>query len=171
MSPTANSYAGSLADLSSSFRRFVPHTRHVAALVAALLFAGNPARAESAPAPLEIAVVVGRASHVTHVSKDELRELYLRRQRLWPNGERAIPVNLPPDNSIREQFSKVVLGRSTHDLVAYWNARYFEGITPPITLSSPAAIRAYLKVEPGAIAYLPVAEADDACRTLLVLGR
>lgn len=132
---------------------------------------GGPARAQSEPAPLEIALVVGRTSAVTHVSKDELRELYLRRQRLWPNGARAIPVNLPPDNVLREQFSKLVLGRSTHDLVAYWNARYFEGITPPVTLPSPAAVRAYLKVEPGAIAYLPVAEVDDTCRTLLVLGR
>ena len=116
-------------------------------------------------------MVVGRTSVVTQVSKDELRELYLRRQRLWPNGERAIPVNLPPDNPTRERFSKLVLGRSTHDLVDYWNARYFEGITPPVTLSSPAAIRAYLKVEPGAIAYLPVAEVDDTCRILLPLGR
>lgn len=143
----------------------------MAVLVAALLLNGSRARAEAEPAPLEIAVVVGRESFVTHISKDELRELYLRRQRLWQNGERAIPINLPPDNSVREPFSRLVLGRSPHDLVAYWSARYFEGITPPVTLPSAAAVRAYLKVEPGAIAYLPVAEVDDTCRTLLVLRR
>jgi len=124
------------------------------------------AAADSAPL---IAVVVGRESFVTHVSRDELRELYLRRQRLWPNGIRAIPINLPPDHLARERFSTLVLGRSPRELVSYWNARYFEGITPPSVLPSSAAIRTYLNAEPAAIAYLPLAEVDDTCRMLLVL--
>src|SRR5581483_1646117 len=53
--------------------------------------------AEIAGAP-RIAVVVGRKSFVTDVTVDDLRELYLRRRRVWPNGRRAIPVNLPADN-------------------------------------------------------------------------
>jgi hypothetical protein len=43
--------------------------------------------------------------------------------------------------------------------------------TPPTVLSSPAAIRAYLAVEPAAIGYVPAADVDETCRTLLVLGR
>ena len=109
----------------------------------------------------KIAVIVGEKSFVTHLSVDDLRELYLRRTRLWPNGTRAIPINLPPDNSVRERFSQLVLGRSTQDLVSYWNTRYFEGITPPLVLASSAAIRAYLAVEPAAIAYVPVEEVYD----------
>lgn len=119
----------------------------------------------------KIAVVVGEGSFVTHVSVDDLRELYLRRTRLWPNGTRVIPINLPPDNSVRERFSRLVLGRSTQDLVSYWNARYFDGITPPVVLPSQAAIRAYLAVEPAAIAYVLAEEVRDGCRTLLVLDR
>ena len=118
----------------------------------------------------KIAVIVGQKSTVAHVSTDDLRDLYLRRLRLWPDGSRAIPINLPPDNPLRERFSRLVLGRSTQDLLPYWNARYFEGITPPTVLPSPAAIRAYLAAEPGAIAYVPVEEADDSCRILLVIG-
>ncbi len=117
-----------------------------------------------------IAVVVGQKSFITEISIDDLRELYLRRRRLWPNGLRAIPLNLPADNPLRERFSRTVLGRSTQDLVSYWNARYFEGITPPTVLPSAAAIRAYLAVEPAAIGYLPAGEVDRTCRALLVLG-
>jgi len=147
------------------------HRLRVAALVGLIIFNVSRGRAEMAAATPVIAVVVGQKSFVTHVSTDDLREVYLRRQRLWPNGTRAIPINLPAGNPVRERFSQLVLGRSTRDLVGYWNARYFEGITPPVTLPSPAAIRAYLKVEPAAIAYLPQAEVDETCRTLLVLGR
>jgi hypothetical protein len=123
------------------------------------------------PTDPRLAVVVGAASPVQRVTLDELRELYLRRQRLWADGSRAIPVNLPPGSEPREAFSRRVLGRSTRDLVGYWNARYFEGITPPLVLSSTAAVRAYLATEPGAIAYLPADEVDEACRVLLQIER
>ncbi len=117
-----------------------------------------------------IAIVVGRDSTVSSVTKDVLREIYLRRQRLWPDGTRVIPINLPPTNPLREAFSRVVLGRSTQDTVAYWNARYFEGITPPQVLPSTRAILRFLDAEPGAIAYLPIADVDEkAYRTLLIL--
>ena len=128
------------------------------------------ARAEDVATPA-IAVIVGQQSFLTQVSVDDLRELYLRRRRVWPNGRRAIPINLPPDHPLRERFSRIVLGRSMQDLVPYWNARYFEGITPPTVLPSPAAVRAYLAAEPAAIGYVPVSEADGTCRTLLLLGR
>jgi hypothetical protein len=139
-------------------------------LLGGLMVSVAGAAESPAPAESKIAVIVGEKSTVAHVSLDDLRELYLRRMRLWPDGSRAIPINLPPDHPARERFSRLVLGRSIQDLVPYWNARYFEGITPPMVLPSPAAIRAYLAAEPGAIAYVPVEEAGESCRILLVLG-
>ena len=121
------------------------------------------------PAPVRIAVVVGRGSVVSTVSQDTLRDVYLRRQRLWPDGTRTVPINLPAGNPVRERFSRVVLGRSSKELVAYWNARYFEGIMPPTVLPSAAAVRAYLNAEPGSIGYLAASDVDDTCRTLLWL--
>ena len=120
-------------------------------------------------APHAIAVVVGQASPIKSTTKDTLRELYLRRQRVWPNGSPVIPINLPPSSGVRDEFSRLVLGRSTQDLVPYWNGRYFDGIVPPQVLPSSAAIRGFLAAEPGAIAYLPIADVDASCRTLLVL--
>jgi hypothetical protein len=143
----------------------------VAALVAGLVVAARLVAGAADAGVERIAVIVGAKSFVAHVSIDDLRELYLRRTRLWPNGVRARPINLPPDSPLRERFSRLVLGRSTQDLASYWSARYFEGITPPMVLPSPAAVRAYLAVEPAAIAYVPAAEVDDTCRTLLLLER
>jgi hypothetical protein len=142
-----------------------------ATLLAGLVLAAEPAaRGEETGRP-PIAVIVGTGSAVTQVSVDDLRELYLRRRRLWRDGRRAIPINLPAGNPARERFSRLVLGRATRDLVAYWDARYFEGITPPTVLPSAAAIRAYLAAEPAAIAYLPLGDVDDTCRIVGVLGR
>jgi len=136
--------------------------------VLAILTALTSAPGETATSG-RIAVVVGRHSIVDTVSQDTLRDVYLRRQLLWPAGVRAVPVNLPAGNPVRERFSRLVLGRSTRELVSYWNARYFEGIMPPAVLPSAAAIRAYLNAEPGSIAYLAAEDVDDTCRTLLWL--
>ena len=141
----------------------------ISALAAASLLATMARGTDHKTSPRAIAVIVGPSSVVESVTRDTLREVYLRRQRLWPDGTQAVPVNLPPSHPAREDFSRLVLGRSTRDLVAYWNGRYFAGITPPQVLPSPAAIRRFLTVEPGAIAYLPLADVDSRCRTLLVL--
>jgi len=134
----------------------------------ALVVAGT-GLAAAAEQTAKIAVIVSRSSRVEHVSKDDLRELYLRRRRLWDHGERALPVNLPSGNPVRERFSRLVLGRSSEELVAYWNGRYFEGITPPAVLPTPAAVRAYVADEPNAIGYVPADEAGTDCRVLMVL--
>ncbi len=145
--------------------------RIAAALLLIVMVATGPRAVEPA-APGAIAVVVGAASPVRDVTIDRLRELYLRRQRLWTDGNGAVPVNLPADSAIRRAFSERVLGRMPDDLVGYWNRRYFEGVRPPLVLQSPAAVCAYVAVEPYAIGYLPLAEVNGAaCRVLLVIGR
>lgn len=141
--------------------------RATLALVALVLSAAAVAHAAGDAEAL--AVVVGRASPVTTVSLDEVREIYLRRRRVWPNGMAIVPINLPPDNPLRERFSQRALGRAPADLLSYWNARYFEGITPPLILRTPAAVRAYLQRQQEAVAYLPLSEVDDSLRVVLEL--
>lgn len=146
----------------------VTRLRTLAAVVAALACAWT-LRVEAGGHPARVAIVVGRNSVIQEVSKDTLRDVYLRRQRVWADGTRAIPVNLPAGNAVRERFSESVLGRSTRELVSYWNARYFEGIMPPAVLPSAAAVRAYVNAQPGAIAYVSEEDVDGTCRALLWL--
>jgi hypothetical protein len=145
----------------------VPRRRATLALVGLLICTDAVVYAASDLGPL--AVVVGRSSRVTAVSLDDLREIYLRRRRVWPDGVPVVPINLPPDNPARERFSRRVLGRAPADLLSYWNARYFEGIPPPLVLHTSAAVRAYLERQPEAIGYLPLNEVDDSLRVLLEL--
>lgn len=130
--------------------------------------AGGAAGEPSVPPP--IAVVVGKTSPIRDVTLDTLRDVYLRRQRLWPDGRRAMPVNLPADSPYRLVFSQRVLGRLPGQLIEYWNRLYFDGIRPPLVLRSAEAIHAYLATEPSALAYLPADAVDvTTCRVVLVL--
>jgi hypothetical protein len=139
-------------------------------LCAALPLLGSLACAAERGHSDSIAVVVGAESGIADVTLDTLRELYLRRRRVWPDGSRVIPVNLPADSEIRKSFSKRVLGRLPQDLSGYWNRLYFDGIQPPVVLRTPEAVCAYLAVEPKAIGYMRRDEIDrNACRVLFVL--
>ena len=139
-------------------------------LVAALHLLGGGAFAVERAHAEPIAVVVGAESGVSEVTLDTLRELYLRRRRVWPDGSRVIPVNLPVDSETRQSFSKRVLGRLPQDLSGYWNRLYFDGIQPPVVLRTPEAVCAYLAVEPKAIGYMRREAVDrNTCRVLLVL--
>lgn len=142
--------------------------RVIAGLVVAGLWVSVGDGAERAPTA-GIAVVVGSGSTVHDITKDTLRDVYLRQQRVWPDGRGIVPINLPATHPIREAFSRAVLGRSTQDLVSYWSGRFFDGITPPQVLPSPTAVRRFIAAEPGAIAYLPMSEVDESCRVLIVL--
>jgi hypothetical protein len=140
--------------------------------IAVLLSVALLGVASSVPAEAQdrIAVVVGVSSDVRRVDVDVLREIYLRRQRVWPSGRRVMPVNLPPDHPLRDAFSRRVLGQETRDLVGYWNRRYLDGVQPPLVLKSARAVCAYVAVEPDAIGYVPAGEVDPAaCRVLLAL--
>ena len=118
-----------------------------------------------------IAVVVGSTSPVRSVNVDELRELYLRRRRVWPDGSPAVPVNLPADNAMRIAFSRRVLGRSPVELESYWRGLYLEGLRPPLVLRTGQAVCAYVAVEASAIGYLRRDEIDpSACRVVFALS-
>jgi hypothetical protein len=148
----------------------VPNALPTAIALVLVLVADRAAEAAPAGHP-PIAIVVGVRSPLGRVGRDELRELYLRRRRLWPNGERAMPVNLPADSPIRGAFSKQILGREPVDLESYWRRLYFEGIRPPLVLKTPRAVCAYVAAEDSAIGYVPADDVDrESCRVLLLLG-
>ncbi len=118
-----------------------------------------------------IAIVVGTSSPIRDVTVDGLREVYLRRRRIWPDGTPSLPVNLPADHPVRRAFSKRVLGRLPEDLEGHWKRLGFDGIRPPPVLQSSQAVCAYVAVEPTAIGYLPLSAVDsDSCRVLLRLA-
>jgi hypothetical protein len=118
--------------------------------------------------PRAVAIVVGATSRVPPLEVETLRDLFLRRRTLLDDGARAVPINLPVGESVRERFSTLVLGRRPAELSAYWDRLYYEGIRPPIVLPSAEAVRRYLQVEEHAIGYLDPRDVDQSVRVIAV---
>jgi ABC-type phosphate transport system substrate-binding protein len=114
-------------------------------------------------------VVIVHASRSEPLDKTELRRIYLKQRRTWADGSPIVPVNRETGSPEREQFRQRVLQMAPERLAAYWNERYFEGIFPPITLSSDLAVYRYVASHPNAVGYVRAEEVGPGVRVVLRL--
>lgn len=125
-----------------------------------------PARAGES----KIAVIASRRDNDTlSISPSMLRDIYLKKTFLDQQGHVYIPVNLPPDNTLRRAFSRSVIEMSESRLQDYWNRQYFQGISPPYVLGSQAAVVEFVAKTPGAIGYVEPCLLTPDVYTVLLL--
>lgn len=98
-------------------------------------------------------VVITHPSRAIAVDVEDLRRIFLKQRRFWPDGNPIVPINQEGGPG-REAFDRLVLQTEPGQLGAYWDRRYFEGVFPPITLASDEAVRRYVASKPNAIGYV-----------------
>ncbi|MHB1272820.1 MAG: type 2 periplasmic-binding domain-containing protein [Rhodanobacter sp.] len=127
------------------------------AVLGVLVVAGTCARYAMAAQAGEskIAVIVSSRDHdVPAIDSGMLRNIYLKKVFVDPQGHAYIPVNLPPDSKLRQAFFRTAIGMSELRLQNYWNQQYFQGVSPPFVLGSEAAVVEFVAKTPGAIGYV-----------------
>jgi ABC-type phosphate transport system substrate-binding protein len=130
--------------------------------VAAVLAAATP------PEP-RIAVVVHPTRHDA-LRVEDVAAIFLRTRRFWDDGAAIVPLNRDPGSTVRETFTRRVLGGNVARLAAYWNEQYFRGVFPPAVVDSAAALKRWVATDRDAIGYLAADEVDDSVRVVLMLG-
>lgn len=121
--------------------------------------------AEEAP----LAVIMA-AGHAHSLKKEEVALIFKRKKRLWGDGSKIQPVNLPASSAVRQEFSRAVLGAAPEELQHYWNDLYFNGISPPFVFASEEAVLRFVAETPGAIGYVPYCSVDNRVAIVLVIG-
>ena len=114
-------------------------------------------------------VVITHPSRAIAIDADDVRRIFLRQRRFWPDGAAIVPVN-QEDGVLRELFDRVVLQSEPARLGTYWDRRYFEGVFPPITLASDEAVRRYVAAKPNAIGYVDARAVDESVHAAFRLG-
>lgn len=107
---------------------------------------------QAGPAP-EIVLVSKKAASEA-VSERVAARVFLKERLFWKDGSRIVPVNLPPDHTARQTFSRAVLRRERRELVAYWNEQHFKGVNPPVVLESEEAVKTFIRQVDGAVGYI-----------------
>lgn len=79
----------------------------------------------------EFVVIVKADSQVQALTKDEVERIFLKKLKVFPNGDEAIPVGQLSRPETEEQFYKMISGKSKIELKAYWARLMFTGRDRP----------------------------------------
>lgn len=111
----------------------------------------------------EYAAVVSKDVRTEMLSKEYLKELYLKK-RGFLNEQKAIPINLPSGNPIRAHFEKNVLDMDIDSLNEYWIEQHYKGKKPPFVQNSQESIRIFVKNMVGAVGYIEKSRVDNGLK-------
>lgn len=153
--------------------RAVQRIRTVIMAAALALAPAATARVAAAQRPSpgadkEFVVIVGEASPLTTVSREQLSQIFLKKTRTLPGGREAMPVDIVGHAKARIAFSNVVHKRSLVAIQNFWNQQIFSGKdVPPPQMAREVDIVAFVRGNPDAVGYVsPTAELGPGVRVL-----
>jgi ABC-type phosphate transport system substrate-binding protein len=94
-----------------------------------------PLNAES---PGDIVVFVNNDRSTDSISKDELKQMFLKKKTGWPGGgDRIIPINAPENSPLGERFRQTVLAMTDREESSYWRDQQIrQQLSPPVEMSN-----------------------------------
>jgi ABC-type phosphate transport system substrate-binding protein len=133
----------------------------LAAVGLALLLASHMAGAQ-------VVAVVSARSSVSSLSRSELTDIFLGRASRFPNGEPAVPIDLPEGSAARDEFYAKFAGKSPSQIKAFWSKIIFTGRgQPPKEVADGVEMKKFIAANPGAIGYIDEKLVDASVRVVL----
>jgi ABC-type phosphate transport system substrate-binding protein len=118
----------------------------------------------------QIVVVVNPSNPVKNVTLEELRRLYLGRTTTF---SRNLPVSLMEQAVVSDAFYEAALGMNEARVRRHWIGIVFSGETakPPRSFAAADDLKRAVAENPGAIAFIDLAETDPGMKVLTINGR
>jgi len=113
-----------------------------------------------------LAIIVAADAPDLPAEHTRLARIYQRRLTLDRQGKRLVPVNLPAIHVLRRTLTRFLFGKTPQQLTAYWNRRYFEGVSPPYVLDSQEAVLRFVATTAGAVGYVADCRVDQRVRVV-----
>lgn len=124
------------------------------------------ARSASADSP-EIAVIVHKSNGVPPMNRAQLGAIFKAKSTQFTGGGRADPVNLAPDDAVRQEFDLAVLGMTPDEVERYWlDSKIRSGVGSPRKLSGPDAVIRFVAGDETGIGYVESSDANDSVRVV-----
>lgn len=134
---------------------------------ARLLCAAWLAAAPCLAARGEVVVVTSIRNPIDNLTRSDVVKIFMGRDRRFPDGRRAIPVDAPPDSPERRRFYRLLVDRSVEQMDAYWTQLVMIGSTrPPLPMPSTQALMHELAEHSHMLGY---AERHNLTRELKVV--
>jgi ABC-type phosphate transport system substrate-binding protein len=100
-------------------------------------------------------VIVNPSNPATQMTRLKLGEIFLKKEKRWPDGQPAVPVEPSFKSPVRQRFDQDIFGKSVMAISAYWQQMIFggKGIPPP-EKASDAEVVTFVRETPGAVGYV-----------------
>ncbi len=116
----------------------------------------------------EVAIIVNAENAVNNLTTKQVRAIFLKKKRFFPNGSPVIPVDQPEGSVVRAEFNKKVLRKRANQLNAYWSKLIFTGkAQPPEVIGDDMAVKEWVAETPNAIGFVDVNVLDNSVKVLL----
>lgn len=115
----------------------------------------------------DVVVVVSSNSPVIELSKKQVADIFLGRDRRFPDGREAVPIDHEDGTAVRDEFYIRFTGKSFAQIKAHWSKIIFTGRGhPPKEALSSSEVKQWIAENPNAIGYIEPSEVDGRVRVL-----
>jgi len=129
-------------------------------------FLATAALSLSVVAQAEVAIIVHPSNNST-LTETDLTRMFLGKMKSFPNGESAVPVNMPEGHATTDEFNQKVLSKSASQLKAYWSKLVFTGKgTPPQDAGSAEEMLKLVAGNPSLIGYVDASKVDASVKVI-----
>jgi ABC-type phosphate transport system substrate-binding protein len=119
----------------------------------------------------DIVVVVNQKNSVSKLSRDEVVDIFLGRNRQLSSGISALPLDLPSSSAERESFYSRLTGKSMSEINAYWARLIFSGrASPPAQVRSQEESMQMVIDNRSAIGYVSRSKVNSQVKVVFELG-
>lgn len=115
----------------------------------------------------DLIVVANPQSGVDKLSKDEIINLYMGRNRKLSSGINAIPVDLSAANAEKANFYSILVNKNLPEINSYWARLMFSGQgSPPLQVESVDEALDIIASKKGAIGYIDRKKLDKRVKLI-----
>jgi ABC-type phosphate transport system substrate-binding protein len=119
----------------------------------------------------DIVVVVNSGGGVESLSRDEVVGIFLGGIHRFSSGVAALPVDLPRDDPVREEFYRRLVGKTSPEINTHWLRLVCSAKTqPPVQAGSVEDARTMVLESAGAITYIERGKADGRLKIVFTLS-
>ena len=119
----------------------------------------------------DIVVVVNKNNSVDKLSRDQVIDIFMGRNRQFSTGVTALPLDLPDDMPERENFYSRLTGKSVSEINAYWARLHFTGRAhPPSLMHNHEEVIQRIINNPGAVGYVNRSNANSKVKVVFELN-
>ncbi len=102
----------------------------------------------------QFVLITHKNSTINALSQKEIQDIYLKKRRFY-HSMKLVPLNLPSDHYLRQNFESETLQMNREQLQTYWVRQHYLGHRPPHMLKSIESVLLFVQEVEGAIGYIP----------------